>query len=137
MHRGAAPLRFCLWCLPLRHSFLSGAAVARGMVGGPCAEPDDREQTTPALRDGSLDHRSTSMLAEPNDESPANIDAAKQWRTDREAFAKMARRNVRQSLGVSVARHYEYRMCGRIRRQDDTTCLVVSTNCHPDAPMAA
>ena len=27
-----------------------------------------------------------SMLADPNDESPANIDAAKQWREDKEAF---------------------------------------------------
>ena len=41
-----------------------------------------------------------SMLAEPNDESPANIDAAKQWREDRPAFEAAVRRNVRVSLGL-------------------------------------
>ncbi|GBG34280.1 Ubiquitin-conjugating enzyme E2 G2 [Hondaea fermentalgiana] len=40
-----------------------------------------------------------SMLAEPNDESPANIDAAKMWRTDREAFDAKADECVRKSLG--------------------------------------
>jgi len=41
-----------------------------------------------------------SMLAEPNDESPANIDAAKMWRTDKEAFAKKADECVRKSIGI-------------------------------------
>lgn len=41
-----------------------------------------------------------SMLAEPNDESPANIDAAKMWRDDREQFNKIVRQNVRESLGL-------------------------------------
>jgi ubiquitin-conjugating enzyme E2 G1 len=38
-----------------------------------------------------------SMLSAPNDESPANIDAAKQWRDDREAFKKTVARVVRKS----------------------------------------
>lgn len=38
-----------------------------------------------------------SMLSSPNDESPANIDAAKQWRDDREGFRKKAARIVRKS----------------------------------------
>ncbi|KAL3767600.1 hypothetical protein ACHAWO_003279 [Cyclotella atomus] len=38
-----------------------------------------------------------SMLNDPNDESPANIDAAKQWRGDREAFKKRVRQCVRKS----------------------------------------
>jgi len=40
-----------------------------------------------------------SMLAEPNDESPANVDAAKMWRTDRQAFLTKADECVRKSLG--------------------------------------
>lgn len=39
-----------------------------------------------------------SMLAEPNDESGANIDACKLWRSDRPKFNEIARENVRQSL---------------------------------------
>lgn len=42
-----------------------------------------------------------SMLAEPNDESPANIEAAKMWRDRRLEFEKVVREGVRRSLGVS------------------------------------
>lgn len=38
-----------------------------------------------------------SMLSSPNDESPANIDAAKEWRENREAFKKRVARCVRKS----------------------------------------
>lgn len=38
-----------------------------------------------------------SMLSDPNDESPANIDAAVQWRNDRAAFKKKVRQTVRKS----------------------------------------
>ena len=38
-----------------------------------------------------------SMLSSPNDESPANIDAAKQWRDDRDGFKKAVARVVRKS----------------------------------------
>ena len=38
-----------------------------------------------------------SMLSCPNDESAANIDAAKQWRDDREGFRKQVARIVRKS----------------------------------------
>ncbi|KAG8505759.1 Ubiquitin-conjugating enzyme E2 G2 [Galemys pyrenaicus] len=41
-----------------------------------------------------------SMLAEPNDESGANVDASKMWRDDREQFQQVARRLVRESLGL-------------------------------------
>eukprot|EP01116_Phalansterium_solitarium_P014848 TRINITY_DN32719_c0_g1_i1.p2 TRINITY_DN32719_c0_g1~~TRINITY_DN32719_c0_g1_i1.p2 ORF type:complete len:166 (+),score=19.79 TRINITY_DN32719_c0_g1_i1:87-584(+) len=41
-----------------------------------------------------------SMLAEPNDESGANIDAAKMWRTDRKAFSERVRATVKKSIGV-------------------------------------
>lgn len=39
-----------------------------------------------------------SMLSSPNDESPANLDAAKMWREDPAAFRKRVRRCVRDSL---------------------------------------
>lgn len=41
-----------------------------------------------------------SMLAEPNDESGANIDACKLWRQDRAEFERIVKGNVRQSLGL-------------------------------------
>lgn len=38
-----------------------------------------------------------SMLSDPNDESPANVDAAVQWRNDRKDFKKKVRQIVRKS----------------------------------------
>ena len=37
------------------------------------------------------------MLADPNDMSPANVDAAKQWREDAAGFKKRVQRCVRAS----------------------------------------
>mmetsp|Transcript_11859 Transcript_11859/g.28279 ORF Transcript_11859/g.28279 Transcript_11859/m.28279 type:complete len:172 (-) Transcript_11859:54-569(-) len=39
-----------------------------------------------------------SLFADPNDESPANIDAAVQWREDRDAFKKAVRKVVDRSM---------------------------------------
>lgn len=41
-----------------------------------------------------------SMLAEPNDESPANVEAAKMWRERRKEFDRKVRDDVRRSLGL-------------------------------------
>lgn len=41
-----------------------------------------------------------SMLAEPNDESGANVDAAIMWRDKREQFNKIAKSIVRKTLGL-------------------------------------
>jgi len=38
-----------------------------------------------------------SMLSDPNSESPANLDAAKQWREDKQGFKKRVARCVRKS----------------------------------------
>ena len=38
-----------------------------------------------------------SMLSSPNDESPANVDAAKMWRDAREEYKKKVSRIVRRS----------------------------------------
>lgn len=40
-----------------------------------------------------------SMLSSPNDESPANVDAAKMWREDPKEFRRRCRKIVRESLG--------------------------------------
>lgn len=41
-----------------------------------------------------------SMLAEPNDESPANVDAARMWRERRAEYESLVRENVRKGLGL-------------------------------------
>jgi len=38
-----------------------------------------------------------SMLADPNDESPANVDAAKEWRENFPEFKRKVARTVRRS----------------------------------------
>jgi ubiquitin-conjugating enzyme E2 G1 len=40
-----------------------------------------------------------SMLSSPNDESPANVEAARMWREDPKEFRRRCRKNVRESLG--------------------------------------
>lgn len=41
-----------------------------------------------------------NLLAEPNDESPANVDAAKMWRDRRAEYDKKVRESVKRSLGL-------------------------------------
>ena len=41
-----------------------------------------------------------SLLAEPNGESPANVEAAVMWRQRREAYEKVVKEAVRKSLGL-------------------------------------
>lgn len=41
-----------------------------------------------------------SMLAEPNDESPANVEAAKIWRERKNEYEKRVRDEVRKGLGL-------------------------------------
>jgi ubiquitin-conjugating enzyme E2 G2 len=41
-----------------------------------------------------------SLLAEPNDESPANVEAAKMWRDQRPLYEKTVKAYMKQSLGV-------------------------------------
>ena len=40
------------------------------------------------------------FVLEPNDESAANVDAAKKWREDRKQFEEIAKATVRKSLGL-------------------------------------
>jgi ubiquitin-conjugating enzyme E2 G2 len=41
-----------------------------------------------------------SMLAEPNDESPANVEAAKMWREQRPVYERRVREGVLRMLGL-------------------------------------
>lgn len=41
-----------------------------------------------------------SMIADPNDESGANVDASKMWRDDRKRYSQVAQDIVRKSLGL-------------------------------------
>lgn len=40
------------------------------------------------------------LVLEPNDESGANVDAAKMWREDREEFNRIAEKIVKKTLGI-------------------------------------
>lgn len=40
------------------------------------------------------------VYAEPNDESGANVDAAKMWRENRQEFDRISEEIVRKSLGL-------------------------------------
>ncbi len=44
----------------------------------------------------------TSMLAEPNCESPANVDAGKQFREDHGGFLRRVEEDVKRSLALSA-----------------------------------
>ncbi|KAJ1286151.1 hypothetical protein BS78_03G330600 [Paspalum vaginatum] len=55
------------------------------------------ERWTPVHTVESIVLSIISMLSSPNDESPANIEAAKEWREKREDFKKKVRRIVRKS----------------------------------------
>lgn len=41
-----------------------------------------------------------SMIAEPNDESPANVDAARMWRERKKEYEARVRADVKRSLGL-------------------------------------
>ncbi|KAK9727265.1 hypothetical protein RND81_05G269600 [Saponaria officinalis] len=55
------------------------------------------ERWTPVHSVESIVVSIISMLSSPNDESPANVDAAIQWRQDKEGFRKKVSRCVRLS----------------------------------------
>ncbi|KAG8054804.1 hypothetical protein GUJ93_ZPchr0001g32935 [Zizania palustris] len=55
------------------------------------------ERWTPVHTVESIVLSIISMLSSPNDESPANIEAAKEWRENRDDFKKKVRRLVRKS----------------------------------------
>ena len=72
-----------------------------GLYSGECvwynAQEKAEERWRPILGVEAILMSVISMLNDPNDESPANIDAAKQWREDKDAFKKRVRMCVRKS----------------------------------------
>jgi ubiquitin-conjugating enzyme E2 G1 len=56
------------------------------------------ERWSPVLSPESILLSVISMLSSPNDESPANVEAAKLWRENPPEFKKRVRRCVRDSL---------------------------------------
>lgn len=58
------------------------------------------ERWTPVLSVEKILLSVISMLAEPNDESPASVEAAKMWRDDRKEFERRVKEAVRTSLGL-------------------------------------
>eukprot|EP01034_Spumella_vulgaris_P022905 gene22905-29082_t len=64
----------------------------------PNAPPETAvERWRPILGVESIILSVISMLSDPNDESPANIDAAVMWRNDKAAFKKKVKSIVRRS----------------------------------------
>lgn len=47
-----------------------------------------------------MSKKSNFLVTEPNDESGANVDAAKMWRENREEFNTIAEKLVRKTLGI-------------------------------------
>ena len=60
-------------------------------------QEDASERWSPVHTVESIVLSIISMLSSPNDESPANIDAAKDWRENRADFKKKVARIVRKS----------------------------------------
>lgn len=56
------------------------------------------------------------MLSSPNDESPANVEAARMWREDERGFRRRVGRDVRASLGdwEILFCYVEIRRCGGV-----------------------
>ncbi|KAF1981409.1 ubiquitin-conjugating enzyme [Aulographum hederae CBS 113979] len=80
--------------------------VCISILHPPGADPNGYEKASerwsPVQTVGMILLSVMSMLAAPNDESPANVNAAKMWRDDREAYEKKVREGVRRSLGLDA-----------------------------------
>ena len=119
----AEPAQDALHVPDVAPEHLSQGDVCISILHAPGAEtpcttslrPSAGRPSSPSRRSSSL----VSTLAEPNDESPANIDAAvavapfhshssppvrlqqKMWRDSRDAYAKKVKQTVQQSLGLA------------------------------------
>lgn len=64
----------------------------------PLGYESSTERWSPVLSVEKILMSVMSMVAEPNINSPANVDAAKMWRDDPDGFRNIAHRHVRRSL---------------------------------------
>lgn len=69
----------------------------RDLLGYLVLQETSAERWRPILGVESIIISVISMLSDPNDDSPANIDAAVMWRNDKAAFKKRVREVVRRS----------------------------------------
>ena len=67
--------------------------VPSRIINVPFFKPNARSE--PFGKENDIDV--ISMLSDPNDDSPANVDAAVQWRDDKKAFKKKVQTCVRKS----------------------------------------
>jgi len=91
------------------HLLTAGAVYPNGNVcisilHAPGADPNgyehESERWSPIQSVEKILISVMSMLAEPNDESPANVEAAKMWRDRRSDYEEIVRNNVRKALGL-------------------------------------
>ncbi|KAM5275548.1 ubiquitin-conjugating enzyme E2 G2 isoform 1-T1 [Hipposideros larvatus] len=99
----------CFWKSSLAHSVPTPAVYPDGRVcisilhapgDDPMGYESSAERWSPVQSVEKILLSVVSMLAEPNDESGANVDASKMWRDDREQFYKIAKQIVQKSLGL-------------------------------------
>lgn len=88
----------------LTHAVYPTGAVCISILHPPGDDPNHYEQASerwsPIQSVEKILISVMSMLAEPNDESPANVEAAKMWRERRGEYEKRVREGVRRSLGL-------------------------------------
>ena len=82
-------------------SFLSLFCSSHSLFCSSCSSPlDPPLRWSPVQSVEKILLSVVSMLAEPNDESAANVDASKMWREDRSKFESIANKTVQKSLGL-------------------------------------
>lgn len=98
-------------CIPSYHAYLSFFSLPVYPNGDVCISilhpPEEdkygyesaAERWSPVQTPETILLSVISMLSSPNDESPANVEAARLWREDPAEFKKRVRRCVRESLG--------------------------------------
>ena len=79
------------------HTVGSQRAVVHTSSRVCCRATRQHSEPAPAAQVETIMISIISMLSSPNDESPANIDAAKEWRENREGFKRHVARIVRKS----------------------------------------
>lgn len=87
---------FLLLFLVLEQMRVEKSALIRSLPCS-CKQETAAERWRPILGVESIILSVISMLSDPNDDSPANIDAAVMWRNDKAAFKKKVRDCVRRS----------------------------------------
>jgi ubiquitin-conjugating enzyme E2 G1 len=90
-----------LVCVPRRNAVYKDGKVCISILHAPGSDPNEYENASerwlPVHTVESILVSVISMLASPNDESAANLDAAKEWRDENILFKKKVRETVRRA----------------------------------------